>query len=100
MRMSDWSSDVCSSDLTAGFGEVTAAAGGGETGMLRGAAGGQYARTAEIAGVVVGQGQHVEAERAQAAQGGGARGMQERSEERRVGKEGVRTRRAWGSPYH
>ena len=62
---------------TAGLGEVAAAAGGGETGVLRGVAGDQYARTAEIAGVVVGQGQHVEAERAQAAQDVGARGMQE-----------------------
>src|SRR3546814_10557009 len=65
MRISDWSSDVCSSDLGAG------AIGPGTTG---------FAETAFV----------------------GASGayLSTRSEERRVGKEGVSTCRSRWSPYH
>src|SRR3546814_1224336 len=70
MRISDWSSDVCSSDLVACFRQ-------------------QRARLGDIVNAV---------ER----QKGGVRGrqMRVRSEERRVGKEGVSTCRSRWSPEH
>src|SRR3546814_2703089 len=87
MRISDWSSDVCSSDLLAGFGRI-----GG-----RGR-------------VVIDQRQALRACRAiDGLSGGGdlvkeaglARGVDiGRSEERRVGKECVSTCRSRWSPYH
>src|SRR3546814_9814271 len=75
MRISDWSSDVCSSDLIF--------------------AGGGLAETVDHG--------HVPAQRA-AQQGklrhGAGFGLQLRSEERRVGKECVSTCRSRWSPYH
>src|SRR3546814_18620938 len=84
MRMSDWSSDVCSSDLPSGNSvmqqALVAVLGPVEVGeQFRGAA------------VVVGGG-HLEAH-ARAA-------VAARSEERRVGKECGSTCRSRSSPYH
>src|SRR3546814_11769790 len=82
MRMSDWSSDVCSSDLAVAGSEVVGTAyrlHAGEDGHeLRDAGPGRRVRPAGRGG-----------ERAVA-----------RSEERRVGKECVRTCRSRWSPYH
>src|SRR3546814_13786166 len=101
MRISDWSSDVCSSDLEAGD------FGGFQFGPL---GGGQMQRLGDAAG----------AERlgddAQRSDGGGAdlrrigrhiddadailAGQFDRSEERRVGKECVSTCSSRWAPYH
>src|SRR3546814_3401913 len=90
MRISDWSSDVCSSDLLRAGAAIAGAAAGG---WLR-QHGGILARP--VAGG------------AQPAGGGGAAGQVDdgifrsgsRSEERRVGKECVSTCRSRWSPYH
>src|SRR3546814_2876605 len=85
MRISDWSSDVCSSDLSGVIGACT--------GGLRLERGGvtldftpPYARVSFIEGV-------------RAAAGVDLR-TAPRSEERRVGKECVSTCRSRWSPYH
>src|SRR3546814_1815941 len=78
MRISDWSSDVCSSDLAssdAWRGPVQPAPHSGERGLNRGA-------------------------RGLSAGGSGSRWRESRSEERRVGKECVSTCRSRWSPYH
>src|SRR3546814_4057883 len=87
LRISDWSSDVCSSDLAGDFG-------GFQFGPL---GGGQMQRLGDAAG----------AERlgddAQRSDGGGAdlrRIGRHRSEERRVGQECVRTCRSRWPPIH
>src|SRR3546814_1300940 len=76
MRISDWSSDVCSSDL---LGDIGAVQGGTR---IVGAAGGE-------ANLIVDDDMHAAADREAA-----------RSEERRVGKECVSTCRSRWSPYH
>src|SRR3546814_2555162 len=78
MRFSDWSSDVCSSDLTVG-----GAGGVGHHPAHRAAA-----RLA------------VDAEHAVLADVPAVERDMQRSEERRVGKECVRTCRSWWWPYH
>src|SRR3546814_19131179 len=97
MRISDWSSDVCSSDL-AGEIEVELQAVG------EGAAPGheEVERCA-----VFGGGEHRAGHRRQAVgdddlleQADGEDGDADRSEERRVGKECVSTCRSRWSPYH
>src|SRR3546814_1513280 len=89
MRISDWSSDVCSSDLAAANNDDVLALGGNLFGL-----------TVAIGDLVLlAQEVHGEMDAAQLASGHGqvARG---RSEERRVGKECVSTCRSRWSPYH
>src|SRR3546814_12445529 len=100
MRISDWSSDVCSSDLAAQpAGRLRV------VGDARGeGVGGVDQQVDALAPQVVGQGlDPTEAADAQAAgQGGrllGAAGAG-RSEERRVGTECVSTCRSRWTPYH
>src|SRR3546814_10547964 len=93
MRISDWSSDVCSSDLGVA---VTEGHGIGATGCVepaKGVAAGARGLVVETegAGLVV-AGDVVSAERRAAAAA--------RSEERRVGKECVSTCRSQWLPYH
>src|SRR3546814_11558537 len=110
MRISDWSSDVCSSDLQL----ADAAAGGGhelelqrlalgvvpDAALQLGPVGGVEQRGG--LGGVVGVRLHIlvvnPVERRGAGLGDGLAAL--RSEERRVGKEGVRTCRFWWSTYH
>src|SRR3546814_8147688 len=84
MRISDWSSDVCSSDLDL-RGPVVPGAAGADGGRRR--AGGAGAQRLAV-----------RARQARPARraAGGAR----RSEERRVGKECVSTGRSRWPPYH
>src|SRR3546814_5824506 len=77
MRISDWSSDVCSSDLCHGIHASAAGPAGG-------------------AGAAVAGGHRASPE---LDCGSGCRGPY-RSEERRVGKECVSTCRSRGSPHH
>src|SRR3546814_5022556 len=96
MRISDWSSDVCSSDLH----------GGGAVALDDG---GQGAHQVGAAVYVVVRAQRVGghaghrfglAQRGQAAPALAQPGVFQRSEERRVGKECVSTCRSRWSPYH
>src|SRR3546814_13344640 len=80
MRISDWSSDVCSSDLVAG--SVAVVMSGGRVGVLR-----RHVHDAEA-------GQRRERDTDPLGRRDG------RSEERRVGKECVSTCRSRWSPYH
>src|SRR3546814_5831258 len=98
MRISDWSSDVCSSDLRRKFAAC---------GALVGAIGDQ--RHVDIAGRQRKRGRRHMAHEGRAAGAvivGKARlqakifGKRQRSEERRVGKECVSTCRSRWSPYH
>src|SRR3546814_4914270 len=77
MRISDWSSDVCSSDLGAAAGTGAAAAPAG-------------ARPAPSEGI----------RRSGTWNSGSSRGPRPRSDERRVGQECVSTCRSRWSPYH
>src|SRR3546814_9473159 len=94
MRISDWSSDVCSSDLKV----LTAA-------RLENA---DVLVIADTYGVYVGDyerpGEQAALERSPKIYGGvdeaEARAIESRSEERRVGKECVRTCSSRWSPYH
>src|SRR3546814_7665711 len=86
MRISDWSSDVCSSDLDEGadelvFYDITASPEGRsvDRGWVE-----KVARVIDIPFCVA----------------GGIRSVDERSEERRVGNECVSTCRSRWSPYH
>src|SRR3546814_5435606 len=83
MRISDWSSDVCSSDLTAGRGELSK----------------QQTNPSIIPGLpLIGSANLQDP----ALNGGTPRSNAQggRSEERRVGKECVSTCRSRWSPYH
>src|SRR3546814_19228619 len=98
MRISDWSSDVCSSDLTPVTDphrvEVMAAAitdARGRILLARRTAGRDLAGLWEFPG-----GKREPGETPEHAL---VRELRERSEERRVGKEGVRTCRSPWSPY-
>src|SRR3546814_2455057 len=85
MRISDWSSDVCSSDL-------------GGTG---GGPGGALSRAARRIGGGPDSGcRFAECRRGAAGTGRRRPGRSPRSEERRVGKECVSTCRSRWSPYH
>src|SRR3546814_19716943 len=97
MRISDWSSDVCSSDLLAVFIGIFPGFVGGldfgleflETRLLfRREVGRVALERAQIPGVIVGD------------MGRGNDADFGRSEERRVGKECVSTCRSRWSPYH
>src|SRR3546814_2037092 len=83
LRISDWSSDVCSSDLVA------------RAALLR-AAGGEAGVPAHRPGAGPGGVAMARKKRRRAAAGR----MPQRSEERRVGKECVSTCRSRWSPYH
>src|SRR3546814_16153197 len=106
MRISDWSSDVCSSDLEAGVGavnEVRLAV--REQPMLRQVE--NQDRPHAVVGETLphfGEEEHVEAlgvagELGLLAPGDQCANAQERSEERRVGKEGISTCRSRWYPY-
>src|SRR3546814_14056562 len=104
MRISDWSSDVCSSDLAA-FMVVIAQHRDGRDGAASQVFGQDFGlpRLAEI-GEVAAQGQYVcpggnLLEHGAVAMLGRIRDVQ-RSEERRVGKECVSKCRSRWSPYH
>src|SRR3546814_4235894 len=87
MRISDWSSDVCSSDLALAPSDAPLQVGDADGGA------GDHAEGAEQ--VAVGDRGH------QGAEDEAPRTDQEqRSEERRVGKECVSTCRSRWSPYH
>src|SRR3546814_9392381 len=92
MRISDWSSDVCSSDLPARNHDGGCAAGGQRNQRRQKNAGCQYgAADQHDASATLQRG--VTAEQ-------GRQSPQGRSEERRVGKECVRTCRSRWSPCH
>src|SRR3546814_17642967 len=101
MRISDWSSDVCSSDLSARFGAAGAAALIGPKRSPLGLAADPGGLPLYKKGVLVG---------GIGVMGDGDYGSDpnildtdsdaERSEERRVGKEGVSTGRCRGAPCH
>src|SRR3546814_19441828 len=108
MRISDWSSDVCSSDLgEIGGADADALVGGELVGALElrmdddraAVVGGRNAQRVigldrhVDRGVAIGVGENLPAALAHLGRGG-------RSEERRVGKEGVRTSRSRWSPDH
>src|SRR3546814_11057568 len=104
MRISDWSSDVCSSDLAARVGRAVLFALGEPFEIA-----GQEIEIGASVGVAL-RPRHgtsltelmraADAAMYQAKGHGRGRVEQFRSEERRVGKEGVSTCRSWWSPYH
>src|SRR3546814_19073970 len=100
MRISDWSSDVCSSDLVIGFGraqEMPFLAIGGEVDRIARA----FERVLELlaqAGLILDD-QNAPVQSPCYAADGGCSAIG-RSEERRVGKECVSTCRSRWSPYH
>src|SRR3546814_17669111 len=83
MRISDWSSDVCSSDLVIGR-HIAPFSGVGDVGEIL-----HHARRAR-------PNRHF----AYTTQRDGGADLAARSEERRVGQEGVSTCRSRWSPYH
>src|SRR3546814_18213677 len=102
MRISDWSSDVCSSDLRAAEAEVGKEGGGGQTAV---AAGGEILRGHRPQPLV--QLRCCDGARGEAALGVAHLELvcrevaaEGRSEERRVGQECVSTGRSRCSPYH
>src|SRR3546814_16341535 len=99
MRISDWSSDVCSSDLTA-KGRMIYSHNGGRFIVTR-PIDGQSACHANggTIGIAMDTPAQVDAwHKAGVAAGG--KSIEDRSEERRVGKECVSTCRSRWSPYH
>src|SRR3546814_16685536 len=98
MRISDWSSDVCSSDLTVTGGDVRMA--------IRGLAPGESYMVMRNGADVSGAFERVSDSEAQGVVTGlrngdnTVRATVERSEERRVGKEWVSTCRSRWSPDH
>src|SRR3546814_16718340 len=107
MRISDWSSDVCSSDLTtsqAPAATMAAQAAGGCRAAAVPASPSGRPRPREgwqprLAGRITGQHVHAYPPRRQCRQGGIVRG-DERAEGRSVGKEGVSPCISWVLPYH
>src|SRR3546814_15637426 len=95
MRISDWSSDVCSSDLaSSASSQGEGAPESGDTGGTQRTGLSRAAKTASIlGGAAAGMAVGALKERVGNTVGG-------RSEERRVGKECVSTCRSWWSPYH
>src|SRR3546814_3673651 len=95
LRISDWSSDVCSSDLTRPASRGVAGGGTRRAGAAGRARGGRAGR------LIWGQSLRQQPLPASARQrGGGGQGGRGRSEERRVGKESVSTCRSRWSTYH
>src|SRR3546814_19154349 len=98
MRISDWSSDVCSSDLV---GRAAANAAGRNAGALgRGAVHGSRAMTDAVMAVWGDADAALEAEFNEWYHREHVPERVGRSEERRVGKEWVSTGRSRGAPYH
>src|SRR3546814_17273249 len=94
MRISDWSSEVCSSDLQSGAdGMACRQPGDAARSGLR--IGGQVA-----VGACSGERDGAAARQHVLARAAGVAGADRRSEERRVGQECVRTCRSRCSPYH
>src|SRR3546814_17541967 len=95
MRISDWSSDVCSSDLTL-LPEMPAEALAGRVNIKT------YSAMANpgFHGLIDGGYGFVDLGDGPQEQISGRPSWADRSEERRVGKEGVSTCRSRGSPYH
>src|SRR3546814_10264769 len=91
MRISDWSSDVCSSDLPEGARPVAVAAHGDRP--AGGPAGGGRRGGGRLRHGVLRAGPHL-------GRGAARVPPRFRSEERRVGKECVSTCRSRWSPYH
>src|SRR3546814_14502622 len=101
MRISDWSSDVCSSDLEEQHGEEDE----GEDELIHAPAllADDVFGMRRFAGTRVERRAEGDADEAVGQRNGeqhSADGHAERSEERRVGKECVSTCRSRGSPYH
>src|SRR3546814_14219744 len=101
MRISDWSSDVCSSDLGASVLPVHAIAGPSFTlptfvNRQRFAEGRSHLSAADLPADVIG----AEVFGADSFNEQVVQGLAARSEERRVGKECVSTCRSRWSPYH
>src|SRR3546814_14483789 len=99
MRISDWSSDVCSSDLCKGVADMTASA------STNGAALGVSCAGAVMLASGIGDAPALSPEDAEMACEDAelaerTTGEAPRSEERRVGKECVSTCRSRWSPYH
>src|SRR3546814_15048243 len=97
MRISDWSSDVCSSDLVA-FADAPVArtreaAQRGELSIMVGAGEALYARIEPLL-------RYIGSDVTRCGEAGCGQVVKLRSEERRVGKECVRTCRSRWSPYH
>src|SRR3546814_8715568 len=86
MRISDWSSDVCSSDLAA-RGAAIEALGGAKAGVL------------ELQNRLAKASDHIHSQLL-SADARACHASETRSEERRVGKECVSTCRSRWSPYH
>src|SRR3546814_15361112 len=100
MRISDWSSDVCSSDLRIANYSVA-----GKTGTAHKASAGSYAKnnyTSAFAGIVPASNPRLVGVVVidDPKKGSYSGGTVSRSDERRVGKECVRTCRSRWSPYH
>src|SRR3546814_18939473 len=100
MRISDWSSDVCSSDLSQfhdRFLEIAARAFGDRRARALASGNGDPddARIVDEPGDLVVRGENIGED-----SGWRACAFEERSEERRVGKECVSTCRSRWSPYH
>src|SRR3546814_17226892 len=108
MRISDWSSDVCSSDLRGILDQRTfrhgeAAGAGAADGDVAGAAAVPAAAVRDDHLTAIPGHQHgavAGGQPAEAEAGVVAAVALDRSEERRVGKEGVSTCRSRWSPYH
>src|SRR3546814_17306304 len=98
MRISDWSSDVCSSDLQS-FGVEQGARPGAAAPVDR-IADERKAEPFERMDAKLMRAAGFGAEAQQAAAFDDSELFPMRSEERRVGKEGVSTCRSRGSPYH
>src|SRR3546814_12583765 len=96
MRISDWSSDVCSSDLN-GYRVLTYNRRGSCPGGELGCSGGHDVGGWRDLAFVVDRLREAGAQRV--VVGGASLGAMERSEERRVGKECVSTCRSRWSPY-
>src|SRR3546814_11222328 len=100
MRISDWSSDVCSSDLAC-LAALLAACSGNVRDTAPAGLAAHPVPPIEVPDVAHPQGETAAWwYRSGAARAAANGAMQGRSEERRVGKECVSTCRSRGSPYH
>src|SRR3546814_16070877 len=103
MRMSDWSSDVCSSDLTATFSDYMKAAGNLADGLLKKEQGDNFyaiiRSVQELQQKFENQGQAFQKAGNKLFSAKLEDSRLNRSDARRVGKECVSTCRSRGSPY-
>src|SRR3546814_11015601 len=100
MRISDWSSDVCSSDLVARQDDLGSAGEGGAVDGRDDRLGALALHDAREATLLGGQGGAVAGVDLLQVGAGAEHGRLARSEERRVGHECVSTCRSRWSPYH